>query len=51
MHETGYSGLVHWDEPDEWDGEGRGRGVLDGEQMYTHGWSMSLYGKNHNIVK
>ena len=30
-HETGCSGLVHWDGPGGWDGEGGGRGVLDGE--------------------
>ena len=33
MHETGHSGLVHWDDPEEWDGEGGGRGVQDGEHM------------------
>ena len=37
MHETGCSGLVHWDDPEEWDGEGGGRGVQDGGHMYTHG--------------
>ena len=37
MHETGSSGLVHWDDPEGWDGEGSGRGVPDGEHMYTHG--------------
>ena len=37
MHETGCSGLVHWDDPVGWDGEGGGRGVQDGEQMYAHG--------------
>ena len=48
MHETGHSGLVHWDDPQGRDGEG----VPDGEHMYTHGWFMSMYGKNHyNIVK
>ena len=27
-------------------------GVQDGGHMYTHGWFMSVYGKNHyNIVK
>ena len=26
MHETGCSGLVHWDNPEGWDGEGGGRG-------------------------
>ena len=52
MHETGCSGLVHWDDPDGGDGKGGGRGVQDGEHMYTHGWFMSMYGKNHyNIVK
>ena len=33
MHETGCSGLVHWDIPGGWDGDGGGRGVLDGEHM------------------
>ena len=52
MHETGCSGLVHWDDPEGWDGEGGGKGVQDGEHMYTHGWFMSMYGKNHyNTVK
>ena len=51
MHETGHSMLVHWDDPEGWDGEGSGSGVQDGEHMYTHGWFMWMYGKNHNIVK
>ena len=25
MHETECSGLVHWDDPEGWDGEGGGR--------------------------
>jgi len=37
MHETGCSGPVHWDDTEGWDGEGGGRGVQDGEHMYTHG--------------
>ena len=37
MHETGCSGLVHWDDPEGWDGEGGGRGVLDGEHTCAHG--------------
>ena len=36
-NETGCSGLEHWDDPEGWDGEGGGRGVQDGEHMYTHG--------------
>ena len=37
MHETGCLGLVHWDDPEGWDGEGGGREVQDGEHMYTYG--------------
>ena len=33
MHETGRSGLVHWEDPEGWDGEGGGRGDRDGEHM------------------
>ena len=52
MHEIGCSGLVHWDDPEGWDGEGGGRVVQDGDHMYTHGRFMSMYGRNHhNIVK
>ena len=50
MHDTGCSGLVHWDDPKGWDGEGGGRGVLDGEHMYTHGGFMSMYGKTNTIL-
>ena len=35
MHETGCSGLVHWDDPEGWDGEGGGSGVQD---IYVHPW-------------
>ena len=38
MHETGCSGLVHWDDPGGWDWEGGGRAVLDGEHMCACGW-------------
>ena len=37
MHETGCLGLVHWDDPEGWYGEGCGRGVQDWEHMYTCG--------------
>ena len=37
MHETGCSGLVHWNDPEGLDGEGGGWGVQDGGHMYTHG--------------
>ena len=50
MHDTGCSGPVHWDDPEGWDGEGGGRGVQDGEHMYTCGGSMSLHGKTTTIL-
>ena len=50
MHETGCSGPVHWDDPEGWDGEGGGRGFQDEEHMYTHGWFMSMYVKNHHSI-
>ena len=50
MHDTGCSGLVHWDDPEEWDGEGCGKGLQDGEDMYTHGGFMSIYGKTNTIL-
>ena len=31
MRETGRSGLVHWDDPEGWDGEGGGRGFRMGD--------------------
>ena len=37
MHEAGCSGLVHCDDPGGWDGEGGGRGGLDGEHTCARG--------------
>ena len=45
MHETGHSGVMRWDDPEGWDGEEGGRGVQDGEHVYTRGGFMSVYGK------
>ena len=36
MLDTGCSGLVHWDDPVGWHGEGGGKWVQEGEHMYTH---------------
>ena len=49
MHDTGFSGLVHWDDPEGWYAEGGGRRVQDGEHMYTHGGFMLMYGKTNTI--
>ena len=51
MHDTGCSELVHWDDPEGWYGEGGGRGVQDGEHMYSCGRFMSMYGKNNTIKR
>ena len=52
MHETGYLGLVHWDDPEGWYREGGGRGVQDGEHVYmcTRGIFMLIYGKTNTIL-
>ena len=50
MHDTGCSGLVHWDDPDGWNGEGGGRGVQDGKHMYPRGGFMSIYDKTNTIL-
>ena len=36
-----------WDDLEGWDGEGGGRGVQDGEHMYTRGGFMTMYGKTN----
>ena len=45
MHDTGCLGLVHWDDPEGWYGEGRGRRVQDGEHRYTCGRSFRYLAK------
>ena len=50
MHETGYAGLVHWDDPEGWYGEGGGRGAQEGEHVYTCGGFMLMYGKTNTIL-
>ena len=50
MHDTGCLGLVHWDDPEGWYGEGGGRRVQDGEHMYTCGGFISILGKTNTIL-
>ena len=50
MHDTGCLGLVHWDDPEGWYGEGGERGVQDGEHMYTCGGFILIYGKTNTIL-
>ena len=52
MHEAGHSTLVLGDNPEGCGGEGGGGEFRMVGHLYTHGWFMSMYGKNHhNIVK
>ena len=50
MHDTGCLGLVHWDDPEGWYGEGGGRRVQDGEHMYACGGFISMFGKTNTIL-
>ena len=50
MHDTGYLGLVHWDDKEGWYGEEGGRGFQDVDHIYSHGIFMSMYGKVNIIL-
>ena len=50
MQDTGCLGLVQWDDPERWYGEGRERGVQDWEHVYTHGGFMLMYGKINTVL-
>ena len=66
MHNTGCLGLVHWDDPEGWYGEGGGRRVQDdpegwygegggrrvqdGEHMYTCGGFILIFGKTNTVM-
>ena len=50
MQDTGCLGLVHWDDPEGWYGEEGGRGVQDGEHVYTRGGFMLMYGKTNTVL-
>ena len=47
---TGCLGLVHWDDPEGWYGEGGGRRVQDEEHMYTCGGFILIFGKTNTIM-
>ena len=51
MHDTGSSGLVHWNDPEGWYGEGEGLGgIQDWKHVYTRGRFMLMYGKTNTIL-
>ena len=51
MQDTGCLGLVHWDDPEGWYGEGGGRGAQDWEHVYTRDRFMLVYCKTNTILK
>ena len=51
MQGAGCLGLVHWDDPEGWYGEGGGRGVRDWEHVHSRGGFMLMYGKTNTIKK
>ena len=50
IQDTGWLGLVPWDDPEGWYEKGGGRGVQDGEHVYTCGRFMLTYGKTKTIL-
>ena len=51
MHETACLGLVHWDDPEGWDGEGGKSRVQDGGHMYTMADSCQCMAKTTQYYK
>ena len=51
MHDTGHSGLVHWDNSEGQDGEGGGGG--SGWGTHVHPWRIhvNVWQNQNNIVK
>ena len=50
MHDTGCSGLMHWDDSEGCYGKGGGRGVQDREHLYTRGGFMLMFVKTNTIL-
>ena len=50
MHDTGCLGLVHWDDPEGWDGEGGGRGFRMGNTCTPMADSCQYMAKTTTIL-
>ena len=50
MHDTGCLGLLQWDDPEGWYGERGGKGIQDGEHVYTCGGFILIFGKTNTIM-
>jgi len=51
MHDTGCSGLVHWDDPEGWYGREVGRGSGWGTHIYLWWIHVDVWQNQYNIVK
>ena len=52
MHDTGYFGLVHWDDPEGWYREGGGKGGSGwGTHVYLWQIHADVWQNQYNIVK
>ena len=52
MYNTGCSGLVQWDDPEGWNGEGGGRGGSGwGTHVYPRHIQVNVWQNQYNVVK
>ena len=51
LHDTRCLGLVHWDNPEGWYGEGGGWRIQGGEHNHTCGGFIFIFGKTNTICK
>ena len=51
MQDTGSLGLVHWDDPVGWYGEGGGRGFRMGTRVHLWWMHVDVWQNQYNIVK
>ena len=52
MHDTGYSGQMHWDDPEGWNGEGDGSGGFRiGNTCTSMVIHVNVWQNQYNIVK
>ena len=51
MHDTGCLGLVHWDDPEGWYGEGGWGGSGWGTHVYLWRIQFNIWQNQYNIVK
>ena len=50
MIQDAWGWYILWDDPEGWYGEGGGRGVQDGEHVYTRGGFMLMYVKTNTVL-